>query len=78
MRSGRPTAPPQMSTYMFARSPLESSGFCIWAMTAAPHMQSLLEAVAAADRDMLSTGTADLADLASAAQPGPRKRRAVS
>ena len=54
---------------MFARSPLESSGFCIWTMTAAPHMQSLLEAVAAADRDMLSIGTADLADQQSIAPP---------
>ena len=31
-------------------------------MTAASHMQCLLEVVAAADRDMLSTGAADLAD----------------
>ena len=38
-------------------------------MTAAPHMQCLLEVVAAADRDMLSTGAADLADQQRVAPP---------
>ena len=38
-------------------------------MTAAPYMQCLLEVVAAADRDMLSTGAADLADQQGAAPP---------
>ena len=54
---------------MFARSHLESSGFCIWAMTAAPHLQFLLEVVAAADRDILSSGAADLADQQGIAPP---------
>ena len=58
-----------LSTYMFARSHLESSGFCIRAMTAAPHMQCLLEVVAAADRDLLSTGAADLAEQQGVAPP---------